>query len=84
MLSKKANTKKTFWNDWRENMRPPLLESPPEAARGPAVEVIIPRLFLFVKVSAFLFAPGAAAPEPRTPGLSRREGAGAVSSPTGK
>ena len=64
-------------------MRPPLLESPPEAGRGPSVEVIILRLFPLIKVPAFLFAPGAAAPEPRTPGLSRREGAGAVSSPTG-
>ena len=64
-------------------MRPPLPESPPEAARGPSVEVIILRLFPFIKVPAFLFAPGAAAaPEPRTPGLSQREGAGAVSSPT--
>jgi len=65
-------------------MRLPFLESPPEAARGPSVEVIIPRLFPFIKVPAFLFVPGAAAaPEPRTSGLSRREGEGAVSSPTG-
>lgn len=34
-------------------MRPPLLESPPEAARGPSVEVIILRLFPFIKVPAF-------------------------------
>lgn len=65
-------------------MRTPLPESPPEAAGGPSVEVIIPRLFPLIKVPAFLFVPGvAAAPEPRTPGLSQREGAGAVSSPTG-
>jgi len=77
MLSKKAHTKKTFWNDGRENMRPPLPESPPKAARGPSVEVIIPRLFLFAKVPAFLFAPGAAAaPEPRL--LPARGGGGGL------
>lgn len=81
MLSKRAHTKKTFWNDGRENMRPPLPESPPEAARGPSVEVIIQRLFPFIKVPAFLFAPGAAAPEPRLPRW--HEGPGTVASPTG-
>jgi len=77
MLSKKAHTKKTFWNDGRENMRPPLLESPPEAARGPSVEVIILRLFPLIKVPAFLFAPdAAAAPEPRTPASPGARGRG--------
>ena len=58
-------------------MRPPLLESPPEAARGPSVEVIILRLFPLIKVPAFLFAPdAAAAPEPRTPASPGARGRG--------